>query len=853
MWIYFTFFTILTVSAINRPVYKIILTQKGFAQFLQYDVETPPMREFTFCTWIKLYEFNREQSIFSYVTHGNNRVVRLWLDSGGRYMKVALNGKISSSNPVELVKDVWHNICLSYQSDYGAWALYIDGHLVSCEAAESLNGFVLPPSGSIILGYGTTESGASGGIEGEIFGANMILASTIERNFTMKRNPQFRQKYFQKNKIMGDTNIQYVVLGDIKSGTIQPDFETTTLPSPSYTRSYIITPLSTVENDVGPHIIPKRLNQNQYERGISEFSAPKQFTTDDDKIYFWNLMNENESTGKFKGTSLSLQSRKTNNNPILSEKEKKQEFDYSPYASSHVKIKRPIVKPLFEVGSNDLTQYTRKTVKLNKASITNTETEPYIKNDHRLYGQWTSSNFANSVINSIKSNNVNGKTDYKKVPPTTPLIKMSDTFPYSSVFKVTKVYTPLKFQRRSFLDKQLKIMKRDIHKSQIHFKMHHNDIRDSMFKSNTHQKNINITIANAEKPVERHRVYRNIDSQISDQIILSDIFKPSLSSTDTNRNKTLAKDPNTTYNLITILPFLKSNEYYIENERDKTQNKSDVYTRSLTGSNKWHNAKSYSNDFTPRRINMESVETHVNQNNNIIDVNKKLPSVRLKYIPDNQKIVKSDIDGAILKGRDLALEISNNSDPFSESVSILKYNHGFLPGHTSRNKNKYSRNGPPDYRPTQKPFTYRNNFNHNVKMNNPLNERVVIGDINEEQKYRSFMGRNDKVPDISRYSSDSVSGKLPSSLGPKVCKNLELFDRLLYIQPDESIDVTHIMSPVKQKNIAIEFILQNYKKCSLEDSLIENHHLLYIDWSKTPVRLFGGAYPKKTTDLCGFF
>ncbi|CAH2226735.1 jg17994, partial [Pararge aegeria aegeria] len=52
---------------INRPVFKIVLTQKGFAQFLQYDVETPPVREFTFCTWLRVFDLSHDQSVFTYV------------------------------------------------------------------------------------------------------------------------------------------------------------------------------------------------------------------------------------------------------------------------------------------------------------------------------------------------------------------------------------------------------------------------------------------------------------------------------------------------------------------------------------------------------------------------------------------------------------------------------------------------------------------------------------------------------------------------------------------------------------------------------------------------------------------
>lgn len=74
-----------------------------------------------------------------FLANGNNRVVRLWLDSGGKNINVSINGKVSSSSAVEITKDVWRHVCLSYQSDFGAWALYVDSRLVSCQASQSVS------------------------------------------------------------------------------------------------------------------------------------------------------------------------------------------------------------------------------------------------------------------------------------------------------------------------------------------------------------------------------------------------------------------------------------------------------------------------------------------------------------------------------------------------------------------------------------------------------------------------------------------------------------------------------------------------------------------------------------------
>lgn len=80
---------------------------------------------------------------FFFLVNGSNRVVRLWLGSGGRHIKISMNGRSSSSALVDITKNTWRHICLSYQSDFGAWALYVDGRLTSCEAAQSVRIYLL--------------------------------------------------------------------------------------------------------------------------------------------------------------------------------------------------------------------------------------------------------------------------------------------------------------------------------------------------------------------------------------------------------------------------------------------------------------------------------------------------------------------------------------------------------------------------------------------------------------------------------------------------------------------------------------------------------------------------------------
>ncbi|KAJ0183664.1 hypothetical protein K1T71_000087 [Dendrolimus kikuchii] len=851
-----------TGYTINRPVYKVVLTQKGYAQFIQYDVDTPPLREFTFCTWIRVYELVNDQTIFSYIAQGNNRVIRLWLDSGGHHIKLSINGREATGTHVDIVRDVWKHVCLSYQSDFGAWALYIDARLVSCEASQSLHGYVLPGSGSVIIGYGTANTGAPNGLEGEIFGANMILKSTIERNVTIRNDPMKRQRHFFKNKLKDyKKSVDYIVLSNLHTEEVHNNFEMSPrIPISNFSQNYIrfSTPNSFIVHKIGSNLADnaqKKLKSHDttIARDILDFTAnDKELTT------FWNVLHKEEPT-KFSSPLIEKTTISSLGSALVP---KISEFETPPPPTASNKnvfvksseVKKPAVfQSLYKISEDlgDKTQFGKK----GTDEISEVETPPPPDKSNKVYGQWTSSKFANSVLNYLKSINFH-KKEHKKVPATIPLTKVLDNFPYASEFKLTKIRPPLQF-RRSLIEKRFD-SSRD---PQINVQILEDDLRSSISKSHakTKVKNVEITSRGDSKKND-HRKYRQVNTHqfLDSKNSSEDDLTPKSFSL---RDETQKYSPKATLehsNLLSILPFLKSLEYFVDDSQNTESmtvvNSDDMYSKSLSNRNKWHNVKTYSNDYTPRHINMDSENEHNELKRQIaIENNKSHPSIRLKYKPESRKIVKTE-DPVIIKGRELAQEISNQSNSNQESISIIKYNHGYLPGHNKKIKmdDKFNSiiNGN-----TKIISQSGNNFDKQVKLGNALNERHVIGNT-EEQKKQSFVGGDESIPDINKYRSDIDNESIaavPPSLGPRICKDIELYERVLYVKPDESIDITNILSPVKLKNVGIEFITQNYKKCSLADSSLEENQMLFIDWSKTPVRLFGGAYAKTTTDLCGFF
>ncbi|KAJ8737496.1 hypothetical protein PYW08_000091 [Mythimna loreyi] len=854
--------------SINRPVYKIVLKQKGYAQFLQYDLETPPLREFTICTWIRIYDLIGDQSIFTYVAHGNNRVVRLWLDSGGKHINVSINGQVSSSSAVDITKDVWRHICLSYQSDFGAWALYVDSRLLSCQASQALQGFVLPGGGSVIIGYGTADGGAPNGLEGEIFGTNMILASTIERNYTIRTDPLYEQKSFHKNKMKSTSiNTNYIILNDLQTGELKNTFETTELPittptTGNTTKSFIKfrTPHSFIDHAVGLEFSSRKPSLLQMANDFTKQFMQQSVTNKPEKtdgLNFWNL-NNNIHTGRY--TIKIADSGQTTKGPFTLS-----EFETPPPI--------PRFTSLLDKTSSMGSIFPGPTLKFKAATeavktlvpkqyseeLSEIETPPPIENNAKVYGQWTSSKFAGNVLNYLKNIQLRSR-EQKKVPQTIPLTKISDNFPYASDFKITKIKAPFQFQRRNLVEKQFETSKRS---PQINVQVFEDDLRSNIIKAHaqTHPVHVEITNRGVRRKKKEHRFYRNVDSQEStesfgstESISSSKSFSPSYKA----KTKNTADITLQTNNLLSILPFLKSLEYFVDNsqfgetDKEKEEDKNEMYTRSLANGNKWHNVKSYNNDYTPRQVKLDPENGQSALEQKIAQANIKNPSIRLNYKHEDRNFIPYKDDPALVKSRALATEVSNQSDYNKDSISILKYNHGFLPGHNKKLKlaDKVQR--------TLKVKSHgniqKNNFNKQVKIGNALNERHVIG-VNAEENKLSFIGGDENIPDINKYRSDldNIDASVPGSLGPRVCKNVDLLDRVLYVQPDESIDMTHIVSPVRLKNVGIEFVMQNYKKCSLAESDLQDNPMLYIDWSRTPVRLFGGSYPKTTTDLCGFF
>lgn len=71
-----------------------------------------------------------------FIPVNGNRIIWLRMTSPDRIMKLSIAGKTVSSVAVTLPGNSWSHVCLSYQSASGAWAIYVDGNIVECQASD---------------------------------------------------------------------------------------------------------------------------------------------------------------------------------------------------------------------------------------------------------------------------------------------------------------------------------------------------------------------------------------------------------------------------------------------------------------------------------------------------------------------------------------------------------------------------------------------------------------------------------------------------------------------------------------------------------------------------------------------
>ncbi|XP_063394280.1 uncharacterized protein LOC134679304 [Cydia fagiglandana] len=792
--------TLLSISvislAINRPVYKIVLNSKGYAQFIQYDIDVPPLSEFTLCVWVRVISVENEQSIFTYVGTDGKRIMRLWLDSGGRQLRISLeNGRVTSSAGVQFTADAWRDVCVTYQSDLGAWALYVDAKLLLCEGSRNLRGFAFPGKGSLIVGYGTSERGFPTGLSGEIYGVSMILLSAIERNITIGMHNWNKPKIIKKNKfpVSSEQGDQYIVLGDLQKDDIQ-----TAIPH-AINKEYEFS-----SSDVTSRQLED--NMKVFSRHYSHSSAPrheqKHEISIDENITsnkknsakdFNQIFKNNEFKAQ-RGIKNELTGSGTQDLPIVLEYETPPTIsaltsDYSIKNSGRGKT-----------GSDN---------KHDDIMISDVQKPPPPEHDTKVYGQWTSSKFASNVLSYLKNTNFNTNKKQKKVISTFSDGKFSDLYPYPSELSHTIIRPPINYKRRIHSTKRHYIARRDTKEHQINVQIINPDENDIIFPlKNVDPKLIEVTNrgeakiklqTSLQKSEENNTPFVSGETSNSKNLLHKRQSDGIINTSERHRGSDLMK----------ILPFLKSKEYFENNNNSQSKNTNSrpSFAIGLSNDDQWR-------EFYQKMADKADTHKHMQGSNG----------------------------DSLTAGRALAKEVSNQAKRNIYNVPLLKYKQDPI----TPTSNTIAVTVVNDY--DGKQASNQINFNKQVKLGNALNERFIGYDVHQIKN--TFLGGDDSIPDINRHRSKSNSRleNIPASHETRVCKNVEL-----YVHEDESIGKSKYESPLQRRNIGIEFVVQSYKRCSTNESPLKDSPFILIDWTRTPVKLFGGAYAKKTKDLCGFF
>ncbi|XP_034184881.2 adhesion G protein-coupled receptor D2 [Osmia lignaria lignaria] len=166
----------------ETPMHKAQLTQKGYIQFLRWQLPVPRITEFTFCLWIQSDDLTHPHSIFSYSKNERERLVRAWISPRGRSVHLEIGGKQVIASTTEIDENRWYHLCLSWENQVGLYGLWINGQLWARGQSEETAGHAIPSGGDIVLGqeYTDFDKGLEEGVEGSVLGFNLLLASAFD-------------------------------------------------------------------------------------------------------------------------------------------------------------------------------------------------------------------------------------------------------------------------------------------------------------------------------------------------------------------------------------------------------------------------------------------------------------------------------------------------------------------------------------------------------------------------------------------------------------------------------------------------------------------------------------------------
>lgn len=166
----------------GTPMHKVELTQKGYIQFLRWELPVPKLTEFTFCLWMESYDLTHSHPIFSYSKNERERLARSWIAPRGTSVHLEIGGNNVFAASVDILENRWYHLCVSWENQAGRYGLWIDGRLRAQGRSYETIDHTIPSGGDIVVGqeYTDFDKGLDDGIEGSIVGFNLLLSSAFD-------------------------------------------------------------------------------------------------------------------------------------------------------------------------------------------------------------------------------------------------------------------------------------------------------------------------------------------------------------------------------------------------------------------------------------------------------------------------------------------------------------------------------------------------------------------------------------------------------------------------------------------------------------------------------------------------
>ncbi|XP_058809750.1 uncharacterized protein LOC131674950 [Phymastichus coffea] len=156
---------------VNRDecsIYKVVMNQQLYFEYIHYKIDLPDLKEFTLCMWTKFNNHSNDHPLFSYATSERARSILAWVANTQRssYFMLNVDGHNLYRLNYPLRLNRWYHSCQSWNGRTGEWQIWVNDERVGRGFNNRLVGHVIKGGGVAISGQEQRQL-AGGFLEGE--------------------------------------------------------------------------------------------------------------------------------------------------------------------------------------------------------------------------------------------------------------------------------------------------------------------------------------------------------------------------------------------------------------------------------------------------------------------------------------------------------------------------------------------------------------------------------------------------------------------------------------------------------------------------------------------------------------